>query len=710
MPRPATPADLYRLRVPTEPRLSPDGTTVVFTVKQVSPGRDAYRQSIWAAPVDGSGEARRLTIGTRFDRNGRFSPDGRTLAFLSDRRLYVEEEPGRPADPAARDDCHQVHLLPLDGGEARRLTDLPRGVDAFAWSPDGRSLAVLTSSLGATIAEEERRRNRPKAPAPGEPPRSDYRYIDRLHYQHNGAGFVDDRIRHLWLVDVATGAARPLVVGPSPESGPAWSPDGTRLVFAANRHRHHDTTGRSMLFSVEVTTGTVTAIAGGSDAFFHTPTWLPDGSAVVALGERYPRFGYRTGIWRFAADGSDAGRRGGTDLLARSDLKPDAVMNSDLAIDEEAQLLVSADGALVRFTAPIEGSCELWQVATNGAAEPERLTEDRHHLSGWDERTVGGREIVVGVRSSGVELPEVVTFELGRRGRAHAGMRRLLTTMNDALAAEIAWVTPVERRWESDGQSIQGWLLPGGDGLRPLLLEIHGGPHTLYGWSPMLEWQILAGAGISVLASNPRGSEGYGEAFNRGNLGDWGDGPMADVLAGVDRAIADGLADPDRLGVTGGSYGGYLTNWIVGSTDRFRAAATCRSVADMRLLFLTGDISDPEWPQMEFGRTPWEDPDYYDSISPISLAPNIRTPLLIQHAEKDIRTTVGQAEQLFTVLRYLRRPVRFMRVPEDTHELTRSGTPFRRVENLEQVRDWFTHFLVRGQRRLPRPPRNRAGR
>jgi dipeptidyl aminopeptidase/acylaminoacyl peptidase len=185
---------------------------------------------------------------------------------------------------------------------------------------------------------------------------------------------------------------------------------------------------------------------------------------------------------------------------------------------------------------------------------------------------------------------------------------------------------------------------------------------------------------------------------------------MADVLAGVDQAIADGLADADRLGVTGGSYGGYLTNWIVGSTDRFRAAITCRSVTDMRLLFLSGDISGGEWASLEFGRFPWLEPEYFDAISPLSRAANIRTPLLIQHSERDLRTTVGQAELLFTVLRSLRRPVRFMRVPDESHELTRSGTPFRRAENLVQVRDWFAHFLVKGEKRLPAPPRNRAGR
>ncbi len=710
MPRPAHPDDLYRIAVPMDPCLSPDGSLVAFTVKQSAVGRDGYRHAIWLAPVDGSGEARRVTIGARTDRHARFSPDGRTLAFISDRRLLVEDEPDRPKEAKERDDCDQVHLLPLDGGEARRLTDLPRGVTEFAWSPDGTRLAVLTSSLGPTIAQDRRKRGRPDKPKPGETPLSDYRYIDRLGYQFNGAGFVDDRETHLWLVDAATGDARALVSGASAELSPAWSPDGTRIAFAANRRRHPDLDYRSGVYAVDVASGTVTTIAGGADALFGSPTWTRDGGAILALGDRFPRAGYRTGIWRFAADGSAGGPGGGTDLLAGSELKPDAAMNSDVTIGEGPVLVAASDGTHVLFSAPIDGSCELWRVAIAGGVAPERLTSDRHSLAGWRARPAAGAkgDRVAAIRSAATAFPEVVVYDVPRKGAASAP--RTLTHLNDALAAELALVEPVERRWQSDGREIQGWLYPGGPGPRPLVLEIHGGPHTLYGWSPILEWQVLAGAGISVLAANPRGSEGYGEAFNRANLGDWGDGPMADVIAGVDAAIADGLADPERLGVTGGSYGGYLTNWIIGRTQRFKAAVTCRSVVDMRMLFLTGDISGGEWAQIEFGRFPWQDPDYFHAISPLSLAEHIHTPLLIQHAERDLRTTVGQAEALFTVLRSLKRPVRLMRVPDESHELTRGGTPFRRAENLVQVRDWFVHFLVRGERKLPPPPRNRAGR
>jgi dipeptidyl aminopeptidase/acylaminoacyl peptidase len=712
LPRPARPDDQYRIQVPSDPRLSPDGRLVAFVVKASSSANDGYRQAIWAASTDGSSPARRLTLGMRNDRHPRFSPDGQVLAFLSDRRLYTEDEPDRPRKTREREDCDQVYLLPLDGGEARRLTDLPRGVTSFAWSPDSRTMAILTSSLGATAAEEARRRRRPARPRPGQTPLSDFRYLDRLGYQSNGIGFVDDRELHLWLVDVETGRARPLVMGSSPETDPAWSPDGTRIAFAANRHRDPDIDHRSSLFVVDVADGEVHPIAGGPDAHFDTPTWSPDGRWILALGDRMPRAEYRTGIWRFAADGSDAGPGEGTDLLADSELMPNASMNSDVTLNERARLVLGADGTSVMFAAPIQGSVELWRVPIDAGTAPLQLTAGRHYLSGWDAvGAAGGGQLVAAIRSAPTLLPEVVAIEPVRRPRAgRTGEPRPLSSLNATLSAEIEWVEAHDRRWSSDGREIQGWLLPAGIGRQPLVLEIHGGPHTLYGWAPMLEWQVLAGAGMSVLAANPRGSEGYGEAFNRANLGDWGDGPMADLMAGVDAVIEDGVADPDRLGVTGGSYGGYLTNWIVGRTQRFRAAMTCRSVADMRLLFLTGDISGGEWASLEFGRKPWDDPAYFERISPISLAANIRTPLLIQHAEQDIRTTVGQAEALFTVLRSHRRPVRFMRVPRETHELTRSGTPYRRVEHLVQVRDWFVHFLVRGEHRLPPPPRNRAGR
>ncbi len=707
--RPPRPDDLYRLRVPTDPRLTPDGRHVVFTLQSTAPGKDGYRTSIWIAEAEGGLPARQLTLGAQRDRHARPAPDGRSLAFLSDRRTIVEEEPTAPKD---REDQVQVHLLPLDGpGEARRLTDLPRGVEAFEWSPDGRHLAVVSFSRAATREEDARLRRKSREPRAGEPPAPDYRYADRLDYLYNGRGWVLDRIPQLWIVDAATGTARRLTSLRAGAWAPAWSPDGRRIAFATGADREHDLRSRSRILVVDVASGALTEVASHPQGVFYAPAWLPGGGSIAALGGLLPHTTYRHEIRLFAADGSDPTGEG-LDLTGRHDLMPDSGMASDVTIGEPGRLVPTGDGGIL-FLAPVGGSMELWRVAVDDGAI-QRLTDGRHYLSGFDavERPGGSGPRIAAIRSTPAELPEVHVADLPMgldvSAPAPAGLRPV-SDINAGPAAELELRDAVERWVEVDGRRVQGWLIPSGDGARPTVLEIHGGPHGLYGWAPFLEYQVLAGAGISVFYANPRGSEGYGRAFNEANLGDWGDGPMRDVLAGVDALVADGLADPDRLGVTGGSYGGYLTNWIVAFDHRFRAALTARSVADMSMLYLTGDLAGTDWAETEIGAYPWEDPELFRRISPITYARAIRTPLLIQHSEDDLRTTVGQAEALFAVLRRHRRQVRLMRVPGESHELTRSGTPFRRVENLVQVRDWFRHYLVEGKRRLPPLPLTKQG-
>jgi dipeptidyl aminopeptidase/acylaminoacyl peptidase len=678
----------------------------VVTLQSVTPTYDAYTQAIWLVPTDAiaDGEPRRLTIGSRNDHYPRFSPDGRWLAFISDRRLQTEQEPSRPKETKDREDKDQVHVLPMDGpGEARRITDLPRGVEAFEWSPDGRRLVVVSTSHGATQEADARARGMRRKPRNDGPPDSDYRFIDRLNYMVNGPGFQYDRIRHLWLVDVASGEASRLTDGPVSDLEPAWSPDGRRIAFVSERQRDHDLALRPQIHVVDVRDRSTHAVTGGPRSMFGTPTWLPDGQTIAALGSKLEgRGGSRDDIWLFPADGSEASADGGRNLSGRHDLMPGAGVASDVTKGEPAQLIPTEDGAAIDVLAPIDGSYELWRISTDDGAA-RRLTTGRHHLSSFDAVPRGKRTRYVYLRSTPTEPPELWLRDAD--ARVHQ-----LTRFNAELLDDLTLVEPVERRSEVDGRSIQGWFMPGGGKRGPLVTQIHGGPHSLYGWSPFWEFQLLAAEGIGVFYCNPRGSQGYGQDFNDGNHRDWGPGPMRDVLAGVDALVADGLADPKRLGLTGGSYGGYLTNWIIGHDDRFRAAMTCRSVSDMSMLFLTGDISGGDWATLEFDATPWSDPAYFREISPVSYAERIRTPLLIQHAERDIRTTVGQAEALFTVLRSLRRPVRLLRVPEETHELTRSGTPFRRIENLRIVLDWFRHYLVDGKRGMPPLPKVHGGR
>ena len=708
MPRPPRPDDLARLRIATEPRLSPDGTSAVITVQTVAPGLDGYRQALWIVPTDGSRQPRQLTLGARRDRHPRFSPDGRTLAFISDRRAHAEDEDPSPVPKGEREDVNQVHLLPLDGGEARRLTDLPRGVDAFEWSPDGQRLVVVSTSHGATRAQDRRRRGLGRADEDGSTPSSDYRFVDRLDYMLNAKGFTYDRISHLWLVDAADGVASRLTDGRAADTEPAWSPDGDRIAFTSNRRPNADLVGGRDIHVVDIADRAVTRITGGRRSEFFRAAWLPDGRSIAALGHRYEgRAGSRNDIWLFAADGSGATQTGGRNLSAPHDLMPGSGMGSDIVPGEPPSLIASKNGEWLLFSAPIEGAYELWRIAIDDG-QVERLTNGRHYISAWHAVPLsGGGTRLAYLRSTPTAPSDVWRLDVDT---AETTGPRRLSSLNGDVLSELELRKPEVRHVTVDGRSIEGWFIPAGDGPQPLVVEIHGGPHTLYGWAPVWEFQVLAAAGMGVFACNPRGSEGYGEEFNDANHRDWGPGPMRDVLAGVDSLVADGLADPERLGVTGGSYGGYLTNWIIGHDRRFAAAMTCRSVSDMGVLFTTGDIAGGEWARHEFDTTPWDDPAYFREISPLSYAPRIRTPLLIQHSERDLRTTIAQAEALFTVLRSHRRRVRLMRVPEETHELTRSGTPFRRIENLRIVESWFRWFLIDGKRGLPPLPKVRGGR
>jgi dipeptidyl aminopeptidase/acylaminoacyl peptidase len=702
MPRAPRPEDLYQLRVPTDLSLSPDGRSVVFAVKSVAPNKDGYRSSLWVVPADGSAPARQITVGSKSDATPRWSPDGRTIAFLSDRGSVLQaggggQQPGKAEAPKLG--AIQVWLLPFaDGGEARQLTSLPRDVEGIAWSPDAKRLCVVSA---ATRADAPRKPER----APGQPPEPDTRLIDRLRYQFNGIGFVDDRYQNLWLVDVASGAADRLTTGESHDGNPAWSPDGKRLAFVSDRHRDADLNWRQDIYLLDLNTRAASRISPGrADEYWSAPAWSPDGRWIAAIGRpsKPPRGTGQESVWRFRVRDGAA-----ENLTGDADLEASAGMNSDLFGAGDLRLHWQADERAVIFSAPVDGSFELWRVDPE-SKQVERLTRDRHYLGRQDVAVSdGGRTRIAAVRTSGDEPPDVVVGEL-RRGKLPAeglALRRVTNLMREAWG-EIALVTPVERWHEVDGRRVQGWFIasPASRKSRPapVVVEIHGGPATLYGWSLIWEWQVLAASGVSVYACNPRGSQGYGQEFLSANYQDWGHGPMRDIMVGLDRLVEDGLADPQRTGVTGGSYGGYLTSWMVGHTDRFQAAVTCRSVNDMTSQMLSGDIGGPVFGRYEYGVNPWEDWDLYRDHSPLTYAQQINTPLLIQHAEKDLRCPITQAEELFSALRSLRKPVRLMRVPDESHELTRSGTPFRRVDNQRLIREWFVHYLVEGKRRLPR--------
>jgi dipeptidyl aminopeptidase/acylaminoacyl peptidase len=415
-----------------------------------------------------------------------------------------------------------------------------------------------------------------------------------------------------------------------------------------------------------------------------TPPFSPDGRSLAYLGRRHRNeFGRNARVFTVPVEGGAP--RSLTDALDRScaplDLAP----------------IWSADGAWLTFAAEDAGALSVYRVrATGGGAAPERVIGGERAVTGVSAAADGTLAFAV---TDPVMPAEIATCA------ADGGGERRLTDVNAAWRAEVILTRPERFRFERAGLGVDGWIMKPADfradGRYPGLLNIHGGPHAQYGWSFFDEFQVQAGAGYAVVYMNPRGSQGYGETFTRAVVGDWGGGDFTDVMAGLDEALRRApWIDPERLGVLGGSYGGFLTSWTVGHTDRFRAACSERAVNYHPSMFGTSDIGHL-FNEIEIGGLPWEMPDHYAERSPLTHAKNIHTPLLIIHSEEDLRCPIEQGEQLFVALKKQRKDAVFVRFPDENHELSRSGKPRHRLERFRIILDWFTGRLA------PEPPRGR---
>lgn len=675
---PITIEDLYTLGWIESPRFSPDGRAIAYV--HVTPDRvgNTYRRAIWLAPTDGS-KPRRLTAGTKSDSSPRWSPDSRHIVFVSNR------------DGGAA----QLYVIAVDGGEARQLTSLPQGASDPAWSPDGRRIAFLSM-----VNEDERAREDAgiTEPAPDnaweaqqvkarreyeEQQRFDPRVHTRLPYR-SGTSFFDDRRNHIYLIDLPEDLEdeipppRRLTDGDLHYGAPVWMPDNSALLTTATRDPEAD----SLFAYYDLLRIPVPETGRGEPQrltepgySYYEPLPSPDGAwiAMHRLSEERP-LAVGASVVILPANGGEL-----RELTA----------NADLHVEQHRW---HPSGQAILFSAGWRGEQPIYSVGISGASKHEQVFPAQRRICS---------EFDIGPDGSVAFVGEAPDNPVDLYLRRPDGTEVRLTAINERLLSQRL-IAPIEELLfqAPDGREVQGWVVrpPAGvapEGPLPLAVHIHGGPHVMWGpgyRSMWHEWQANAARGYVVFFCNPRGSEGYGEAWRDAIHANWGVADSPDIHAGIDAVLAQGGIDPKRIAVTGGSYGGYMTAWLIAHSDRFACAVAVRGVYNLLTEHSTSDAH--ELIEFEFDDFPWNLHEKLWQHSPLAHAHRINTPLRILHSELDYRVPISEAEQLFAILRRRKQVVEFVRYPREGHELTRSGEPRHRVDHMKRTFEWFDRYCM----------------
>ncbi|WP_449538947.1 S9 family peptidase [Ferdinandcohnia sp. Marseille-Q9671] len=658
--RPITADDLCEFKFVGDPQLSPLKDKVAYVLTHVDKEKDGYYSYIHV--TDLKGKSRQFTSHYSTDKlvkdtSPKWSPDGSMIAFRSNRT-------GK----------NQIWLLHTDGGEAVQLTDVKQGIGDFVWSPDGKRLALtMNGELDLSSSDKEE-------------VKSDVKVITRLRYKGDGVGIFNDDRKHVYLFDVDSKAYTKITGGDHDFSQPRFSPDGKTLFYIGTKAEDKEWGYLPAIWKYDIASKEETLLYQGN-GYLMAPSVSPDGKWLAIAGHtRGERSQGNTNVLLLSLESGTL-----SNVTNSFDFTVGNLVGVDAKYDTaDTQLIWDTTSSYIYFSATVGGDCQLFKVSLNGdvsaALSPSVASVTSYDIVSADQAVL----VLANPHSTG----DLVVQDLNNVNNISK-----LTDWNKELYNEVHLSTPENFHYKStDGKEIEGWILkPYGfeEGKKyPMILEIHGGPATAYGNGLHHEMQLMASKGYVVLYTNPRGSHGYGHDFVNAVIGDYGGMDYEDIMAGVDYALENyTYIDQDNLFVTGGSYGGYMTNVIVTRTDRFKAAVTQRSICNWHSFYGTSDIGFffTEW---QHGHADlWDDVEKLLKVSPLTHARNVKTPTLILHSEQDLRCPMEQAEQWYIALKRLGVETKFVRFPDENHDLSRSGKPKHRLERLHHLISWFDERL-----------------
>lgn len=656
--------DFYQIAEVSQPRLSPDGKTVVYTYQSVDKFTNKYKKTLWLKELDKS-EPYQFTSGCEKDDFApSWSPDGKKITFLSNRSEKV-----------------QIWQIPLHGGEAKLLTSMKNGIESFVWSPDGKKIAFISrmnkDELKAFLKPSklekfkdlQSKKCAEEAEKKAEETKIDPRIVDRVVFR-TGTTFRDDRHALIFILDIKTGKIKNITSDERDYESPVWAPDGKSLFTSANFTGDEDNNPASQIIKINIRRKKKTFLTEDENVNA-MPLIAPDGKKIVFITLPSKRLSSRNSFLQ----------------VTKTDGSHDSFEITPTIDRDILDFKIDSRGEWVYFLVTDRGSVNLNRVSINGGeVESIYMSQgliDEFHIS------KNGDGIVFSLQNP--EIPSDIyycsldNFKISR-----------LTNVNEKLLAKKFISKPEEFWWKTDDDfEIQGWLMKpknfDSSKKYPCIVEVHGGPHIMWGNSFWLEFQAMVSKGYVVFFCNPRGSDGYGEKFKGAIYQDWGENDAQDILTGLNKAVEMGFIDEKRLFVTGGSYGGYMTAWLIGHDQRFKAAVSQRGVYNLTSFYGCSDAQMLiEW---EFDTFPWENPELLWQHSPLAYAPMIKTPLLIIHSDLDYRAPINTAEELFTALKKLKAEVIFVRYPREGHELSRSGEPKHRVDRINRIIGWFDNHL-----------------